>query len=142
MEGAMRNRDMPAYQGEIMTDPGGERRSPLFESAPGLTGLTKFEFAAIAMTQGLVGGDLKKERGLLAEEGVLQAGALFDEIEKVASCGERDQLLEAAEAVIESITPTMEGSVDGDYLGGAVYHSDLVIAQLRNAIAQCRGDGV
>ena len=46
-----------------------------------------------------------------------------------------DALATAARAVLERVTPTMEGSVDGDYLGGAVFHSDLVIAELRNALA-------
>ena len=47
-----------------------------------------------------------------------------------------DDLLAAAKAVVQKITPTMEGSVDGDWLGGAIFYSDTCIKQLRDAIAK------
>lgn len=54
---------------------------------------------------------------------------------------DHDAVLQAARAVLERITPTMEGSVDGDYLGGALYHSDQVIGDLRAAIAKAEAEG-
>ena len=65
-------------------------------------------------------------------------GAEFDRV-----VAERDRLMEAAKAVDKRITPTMEGSVDGDYLGGAMYHSDPEIKVLRAAVAACeeKADG-
>ena len=47
-----------------------------------------------------------------------------------------DEMLAAAKAVIQNITPTMEVSVDGDWLGGAIFFSDIEIAKLRDAIAK------
>ena len=46
----------------------------------------------------------------------------------------QERLLEAAKTVIKRITPTMEGSVDGDYLGGVMYHSDSELKDLRAAV--------
>ena len=47
-----------------------------------------------------------------------------------------DEMRAAAKAVVQKIEPTMEGSVDGDWLGGALFFSDIEIAKLRDAIAK------
>ena len=51
-----------------------------------------------------------------------------DTIEYVLKA-DADRLAEA----LRRITPTIERSVGGDYLGGAVYHSDTEIAEARAA---------
>lgn len=45
-----------------------------------------------------------------------------------------DGLAEAAVAVVNKITRSMEGSVDGDYVGGAMYFNDPEIRALGVAL--------
>ena len=52
-----------------------------------------------------------------------------------------DMLIEAARAVLDEIEPTMDGSVDGDYIGGALYHSDPSIKALRVVLRSCAPEG-
>lgn len=48
----------------------------------------------------------------------------------------RAEAINALRAIVERIEPTFEGSVDGDYMGGAIYHSSPEIAAARAVVAK------